>query len=267
MKVRFFFIFSIIMPLVLASGAGATATSPATQEDLQYQVSLGPWSDVARVHLVLKESKPGHYRAEFFGAAQGMWRLLNRWLPERFTTEMVFREGRLMPLVYREEFLDNEHHWVKEYRFDYEHRRLTLRRQIDGGAWVKKWEVPLATPVYDLLSLFYNVRLGALGPLRGGANLPVTVLSGKPRKFVFRLGKNTSQGLEVMLNYRLPDSDTDDQYFIYLNPQRLATQAWTRVTLFGKMSGHLLNPGEVRKDLLPAQASKVDQMSNFRAQR
>ena len=74
---------------------GQIAAAPDVRENLEYQISLGPWSDVARVHLVLKELKPGHYLAEFSGAAQGMWKLLSRWLPERYQTEMVYRDGRL----------------------------------------------------------------------------------------------------------------------------------------------------------------------------
>jgi hypothetical protein len=251
MPARLLLIFFIFMQLILAPGLGVAATLPAPLEDLQYQVSLGPWSDVARVHLGLKELAPGHYWAEFSGAAQGMWQLLSRWLPERYTTDMVYREGRLMPLVYREEFMDKGQHWVKEYRFDYENRHLTLRRQIDGGEWVKKWQIPLTAPVYDLLSLSYNVRIGALGPLPGGSNLRVLVLSSKPQELIFRIGEKTEQGLNVMLNFRPLDSDIEDQYFIYLNPQGVLTLAWTRVTFFGKLAGRLLNPGGIRKDWLP----------------
>jgi hypothetical protein len=246
------FLFFIVLQIALQPFQVSAAPLPDTQEALHYQVSLGPWSDVARVHLVLKELGPGHFLAEFSGAAQGMWRVLSRWLPERYTTEMVYRERRLMPLVYREEFLDKGQHWVKEYRFDYERRRLTLRRQIDGGEWAKKWEVPLTAPVYDLLSLSYNVRLGAFGPLEGGSNLRVLVLSSKPQELVFRIGAKTIQGQNVMLNFRPPDSDTEDQYFIDLNSQGLPTLAWTRVTFFGRLAGRLLNPGESKKKLLPA---------------
>lgn len=243
------FFFSLFLAPVQA------ATSPDTREDLAYQVSLGPWDDVARVHLVLKELEPGHYLAEFSGAAQGMWRLLSRWLPERYQSEMVYREGRLQPLVYREEFMDKGQHWVKEYRFDYERRLLTLRRQIDGGEWVKKWEVPLTGPVYDLLSLFYNVRIGAFGTLRGGSNVRVAVLPNpKPQELVFRIGEKTEQGLKVMLNYRQPDSPTEDHYFIFINPQGVPTLAWTPVIFFGKLAGRLLNPGEIKRELLPAMA-------------
>ena len=187
----------VVLLLQLAPGPFTVAAAPAPviREDLEYQVSLGPCADVARVHLVLKELEPGHYLAEFSGAAQGMWQLPSRWLPERYQTEMVYREGRLVPLVYREEFISKGKHVVKEYRFDHERGHLSLWRQTDGGEKVKKWEVPLKSPVYDLLSLFYNVRLGVFGPLPGGSTLRVMVLpTPEPQEMVFAIGSVTEHG-------------------------------------------------------------------------
>ena len=63
-----------------------------------------------------------------------------------------------------------------------------------------------------------------------------------------------------MLDVRQPDSDTVDHYFIYLNPERVPTLAWTHVTLFGKLAGRLLNPGEIKKEgllALPPAAAPV----------
>jgi Protein of unknown function (DUF3108) len=255
MVTRSTLILMIFLSMVLAPRQSAAAASPDIREDLRYQVSLGTFDDVARVHLVLKELTPGHYLAEFSGAAQGMWRLLSKYLPERYQTEMVYREGRLKPLVYREEFESKGQRILKEYRFDYEGRRLTLWRQADGGAKVKKWEVPLTGPVYDLLTLFYNVRLGAFGQLHGGSNLRVMVLpTPEPQEMVFRIGAENGQSRQVMLNYRQPESGSVDHYFISLNENMVVTQAWTRVTLLGKLSGRLLNPEEIRKELLPAVA-------------
>jgi hypothetical protein len=243
----------LIILLILSLAPAPAAGAPKVKESLDYQVSLGPWDDVARVHLVLKELAPGRYLAEFTGAAQGLWRWLSRWLPERYTTEMVYRQGRLQPLVYREEFINQGQHVRKEYRFDYEHGRLTLWRQVDRGPKVKKWQVPLKGPVYDLLSLFYNARLGALGPLPGGASVKVAILpTPKPQELVFRIGEVTGQGRKIMLNCRQPDTGTVDHYFIYLNPERVPTLAWTRVTFFGKLSGRLLNSNAIRKSGLLA---------------
>ncbi len=89
---RFLWIF-ILLQLVMGPAPDGAAAGLETREDLHYQVSLGPWDNVARVHLILKELKPGHYQAEFSGAAQGIWRLLSRWLPERYQTEMFTGRG------------------------------------------------------------------------------------------------------------------------------------------------------------------------------
>lgn len=251
----------IIILFLLRLAPGALAAAPEVREKLEYQISLGLWSDVARVHLVLKELKPGHYLAEFSGAAQGMWKLLSRWLPERYQTEMVYRDGRLQPVVYREEFQEKGQKILKEYRFDYDRSRLTLWRQVDGGENVKEWEVPLTGPVYDLLSLFYNVRLDALGPAPGGASLRVMILPDpKPRELVFHIGGVTDEGLKVMVDSASPGGGDADQFFIFLSPERVPTQAWTRVTLFGKLAGHLVNPGEIKQEgllALPAAAAPV----------
>ena len=250
-----------LTPATLASAPATLAAAPDIRENLEYQISLGPWSDVARVHLVLKELKPGHYLAEFSGAAQGMWQLLSRWLPERYQTEMRYRDGRLQPLVYREEFQDKGRKILKEYRFDYDHSRLTLWRQVDGGARNKEWEVPLTGPIYDLLSLFYNVRLDALGPAPGGSTLRVMVLpTPEPQELVFCFGAVTDQGLKVMVNSRPPGAASESQYFIFLSPERVPTLAWTRVALFGKLAGRLLNAGEIKKEgliALPPASSPV----------
>ena len=247
-----------LAPATLAAGPATIAAAPNIRENLEYQVSLGLWSDVARVHLVLKELKPGHYLAEFSGAAQGMWKLLSRWLPERYQTEMLYRDGRLQPMVYREEFQEKGQKVLKEYRFDYDHSQLTLWRQVDGGEKIKAWEVPLTGPVYDLLSLFYNVRLDALGPAPGGTSLRVMVLpTPEPKELVFHIGALTDEGLKVMVN---SDSADAEQYFIFLNPERVPTLAWTRAGLLGKLTGRLLNPGEIKKEGLlglPVSSSPV----------
>ena len=245
----------MILLLHLAPGLlpVAAAPMPAIREDLEYQISLGPCADVGRVHIILKELEPGRYLAEVSGAAQGAWQLTSRWLPERYRAEMVYREGRLLPLTYREEFISRGKHVVKEYRFDHERDRLTLWRQAEGGEKVKKWEVPLNGPVYDPLTLFYNIRLGVFGPLPGGSTLRVMVLpTPDPREMVFMIGAVNDQGRQVMLDCRRSESKVVNQYYLSLSPEQVPTLAWTRVPLFGKLTGRLLNPDGVRKEGLLA---------------
>ena len=70
----------------------------------------------------------------------------------------------------------------------------------------------------------------------------------KPRALVFRIGAATDQGLKVMVNSASPGAVDEDQYFMFLNSERVPTLAWTRVTLFGKLAGHLVNPGDIKKE-------------------
>jgi len=208
---------------------------------------------VGRVHIILTELEPGRYLAEVSGAAQGVWQLTSRWLPERYQAEMVFREGRLVPLLYREEFLNQGQKVMKEYRFDHERGRLSLWRQAEGSEKVKKWEEPLKGPVYDPLTLFYNIRLGVFGPLLGGTTLRVMALpTPEPREMVFVIGAVSDLGRKVMMECRRSESKTVNQYYLSLSPEQVPTLAWTHVPLFGKLAGRLLNPGEIRKEGLPA---------------
>jgi hypothetical protein len=245
----------VVLLLQLAPGPLplAAAPPPTVREDLEYQISLGPCADVGRVHLVLKELGPGRYLAEVSGAAQGAWKLTSRWLPERYQTEMIYREGKLVPIIYREEFLNQGQKVRKEYRFDYEHGRLSLWRQTQGCETVKKWEVPMKSPVYDPLTLFYNIRLSVFGPLLGGTTLRVMGLPTPDlREMVFLIGAASNTGREVMLDYRRSESKAVNQYYISLTPEQVPSQAWTRVPLFGKLTGRLLNPDGISKALLLA---------------
>ena len=240
----------VLLLLHLASGPPPVAAAPAPviRENLEYQVSMAPWPDAARVHLVLKELEPGHYLAELSGATKGVWKLSSRWLPERYQAEMVHREGRLVPLIYREEFVSKGQRVLKEYRFDHEGGRLSLWHQAEGCEKVKKWEVPLTGPVYDPLTLLYNVRLGTFGPLPGGATLRVMGLpTPKPQEMVFVVSPVTEMGRKVTMDRLRAESKAVNQYFCYLSPEQVPTLAWTQVPMFGKLTVRLLNPGEIKK--------------------
>jgi hypothetical protein len=152
-------------------------------------------------------------------------------------------------MLYREEFLNQGQKVMKEYRFDHERGRLTLWRQVQGSEKVKKWEVPLKAPVYDPLTLFYNVRLGVFGPLPGGSTLRVKVLpTPEPREMVFMIGAVSDLGRKVMMECRRSESKVVGQYYLSLSPEQVPTLAWTRVPLFGKLAGRLVNPGEIKKE-------------------
>lgn len=252
----------MILCLVLALGQPGTAPAGAADqgnlEDLKYRLSLGLWEDVARVHLRLIRVGPDRYHAEFSGAAQGAWSLLKQWLPESYETEMALEDGRLKPLLFREKFHSQGKHISKEYRFDYARRVLEVWRAVDGRKPVQDWQCPLKGPVYDPLTLFYNLRLGGLGPVAPGQTLKVALIpSPEHREMVLDVGPETAQGRKVMVRVKSGAAAEDGPYFIFADPRKVPLLAWIRVLAFGKLSGELLNPGEIMKEGLapPSQLS------------
>jgi hypothetical protein len=74
----------------------------------------------------------------------------------------------------------------------------------------------------------------------------------EPREMVFTIGALSDLGRQVMLDCRRSESKVVNQYYLSLSPEQVPTLAWTRVPLFGKLNGRLLNPGEIRKEGLLA---------------
>jgi hypothetical protein len=246
-----------VLLLCLALGwlgtAAAAVAAPEKLEELRYRVSLGPWEEVALVHLRLTRVGPDRYHAQFAGAAQGFWSLLQRWLPESYDSDMMLEAGRLKPLLYREKFKSQGKHISKEYRFDYSRRVLQIWRGVDGREPVLDWQGPLKGPVYDPLTLFYNLRLGAVGPAIPGQTLTVTLVpTPEPRQMLLNIGPQTAQGHKVMVTIRKDDGERDGPYFVFSNPQKVPVMAWVRLLVFGKLAGQLLNPGEIMKEGLPS---------------
>ncbi|MEW6387570.1 MAG: DUF3108 domain-containing protein [Thermodesulfobacteriota bacterium] len=228
----------------LALPGRAAPDLPESLEKFQYRVSLGGWSEVAQAQLVLKELGPGRYLAEFTGEPQGAWRLLQRWLPERYQTEMVLAEGRLKPQLFREVFYSWGERITKEYRFDYGQGRLEMWRQAGDRKMVKEWQVPLQEAVYDPLSLWYNARLGAFGPLAPGETLRVAALpTPDPEEMVIRIGAGNPEGRKVMIMIKEnPSGEERGPFFVSFSPKWAPQLAWMRVPPLGKLTGHLLDP-------------------------
>ena len=77
--------------------------APALLEELRYRLEVLSWQDAARVKLTLNRLGPGRFVAEVIGEPQGLIKLLSGGQRERLQTEMVWRNHRLLPLIYREE--------------------------------------------------------------------------------------------------------------------------------------------------------------------
>jgi hypothetical protein len=221
----------LILLLVGLSPPPARA-APALLEELRYRVEVLSLQNAARVKLTLNRLGPGRFTAEAIGETQGLIKLLSGGQRERIQTEMVWRNHRLLPLIYREESWRGEKRRLKEYRFNYSRGRLELWEARDGKGLSKKWHTDLADQVYDPLSAFYNCRLGILGPTREGETSTIQGIPyPQPEAMEVRLGGESQDGRQVMLSLiNSVFQGSRGVVFANVDKQFVPQQAWTTVS-------------------------------------
>jgi hypothetical protein len=221
----------LILLLVGLSPPPAMA-APALLEELRYRVEVLSLQNAARVKLTLNRLGPGRFTAEAIGETQGLIKLLSGGQRERMQTEMVWRNHRLLPLIYREESWRGQKHRLKEYRFNYSRGRLELWEARDGKGLSKKWHTDLAEQVYDPLSAFYNCRLGILGPTREGETSTIQGIPyPQPEAMEVRLGEESPDGRQVMLSLiNSVFQGSRGVVFANVDKQFVPHQAWTTVS-------------------------------------
>ena len=237
-----------------------TAAAPPEPllENLQYRVNAWVWGGAAKAGIILKSLGGGRYQAELAVEPQGLLALISGNRLDRFQTEMVYQDNRLVPLVYREETRRRGKYRLKEYRFDYERGRLELWQHHQGKGLLRKWDTALQKePIYDPLSAFYNFRLGALGPPKEGETLKVTGIPyPHPEEIVINVGSPGPEGRKVMVS--LINRAFEDQkgvIFVFFDEKWAPTQAWTRVMIFGKVVGMMLPESKPWSGRLPEMRS------------
>jgi len=240
-----------VLPLALVaalvvlvwSWAPLPASVPQEQllEDLSFRVEYLVWKDVARAQLTLKGLGPGHFQAEISGEPLGLLKVLTGQRRDSYQTEMIYRDGKLFPLVYREETRKRGKRYLKEYRFDYDKGRLELWQFKEGkGIMARKWHAALEGPICDPLTAFYNARLGLLGPIREGETFKVTGIPyPKPEEIEVRIGPESAEGRKIMITINNKAFENDrGVVFAYLDDARVPKQAWTDSRV-GKIRGRL----------------------------
>ena len=219
------------------------------------------WKDVARAQLTLKSLGAGRYQAEISGEPLGMLKVLTgKDRRDSYQTEMIWRQGKLVPLIYREESRKRGKRSLKEYRFDYDQSRLELWQLKEGkGVMVRKWETALKAPISDPLSAFYNCRLGLLGPIKEGQTFKVSGIPyPKPEEIEVRIGPETESGRKIMIAINNKAFNNDrGVVFAYLDGNRVPKQAWTSARV-GTISGELLPGGKPLSRRPPELAGTID---------
>lgn len=217
--------------ILLASPRSPALAAEPLLEDLHYQLSVLTWQDAAGFRLTLKRLGAGRFAAEATGETRGFIKLISGNHRERLRTEMVWRDHRLQPLVYREESWRSGKHGLKEYRFDYPRGRLELWEWHKNKGLLKKWETGLSGPVYDPLTAFYNCRLGLLGPTREGETSTIPGIPyPRPESMEVRLGAESKDGRQVMVSLvNQVFEDSRGVVFAYVDNRLVPHQAWTTV--------------------------------------
>lgn len=242
--------------LVLAGAALPGRAAPAAQtllEDLRYRVDVLVLQDAARVRITLTRLGQGRYRAEVTGELQGLLQVLSGDRQEALRTEMICRQGRLMPLVYREESRRRGKYRLNEYRFDYEKGTVQLwQGRQEKQALTLKWQTPLTQSFQDPLSAFFNCRFGLLGPIRDGETIRVPGIPyPKPEEIEVRIGPETPEGRKAMVSIVNPVfNDSRGLVFAYLNEKLVPRRAWTEVLRF-TIRGELLPGSRALSGILP----------------
>ncbi len=228
--------------------------APRLLEDLHYRMSVLVWPDAARIRVTLKRLGPNRFAAEVLGETQGFIKVISGNHRERLATEMVWRDHRLLPLVYREESWRNDKHRLKEYRFDYTRGRLVLWEWHKGKGVMKKWQTRLTGPIYDPLTAFYNCRLGLLGPPHeGGAATIPGIPYPRPEPMEIRLGPKTKNGQRAMVSLDNPVfQGSRDQVFADLDDRLVPRRTWT--TVYGVTINGVLLPQSI---IMPAKLSEL----------
>lgn len=251
---------ALLLLLAALSGPAWLLAAPAAPdqgkvlEKLQYGVDIWVLTDAARAEVTFTSLGGGRYRGEVAAAAQGLAKALSGQRRDHYATDMVYRQGRLVPLVYREESRRWGKYSLKEYRFDYDKGRLELWQHQEGKGLRLKWHTALTkNSIYDPLSAFYNLRLGAMPRPGEGETLQLQGIPyPRPEEIVIRMGPETPEGRKVMvrLNNRV-FNDEGVLVFVFFDDQWTPSRGWTRILSFGKVAGKILPGSQPLNSSLP----------------
>ncbi len=161
-------------------GAGeddAVFRLPATLEgeDLTFGVGFWLFKNAAHAHMSFKKAEEG-YVASFEVQTSGFIGLITRNMKEVMQSTMRYdpQKRRLQPLSFQETITQGDRIRIKTVTFNYEKRIFTFTQE---GTNKKKIEITGRLPKKDcddLLTAFYNLRLGSYGPIKKGRDIPIT---------------------------------------------------------------------------------------------
>jgi hypothetical protein len=235
-------LWGIVLAAWSLSAALAAPGADLQPETLRFTVDMPLFKDAGRATLSLKQLDKEKFEGVVEGETTGVIALFTAHRRDRYATTMRLAQGKLQPLLYIEESWVGAKHLYKEYRFDYDRRRLELwRRGKDGEALVRKWETELTEPIYDPISAFYNFRIGGLGAIKGGDSITVAGIPyPHPETITVQIGPQEPGNRQVAVTIRNRPFDNEvGLVHVRFDDDLVPLSAWTRVLQFGKLSGRL----------------------------
>jgi len=217
------------------------AVSPKP-EILHYIADMPLFKDAASATISLREVDKGKFEGVMEGQTNGLIAAFTSHRRDRYTTTMRLVQGKLQPLLYTEEVKMRGKRIYKEYRFDYSRQRLEMWRRSKDGDMVLKWETELTQPIYDPISAFYNFRIGALGEFKAGNTLSVAGIPyPHPETMIIKMGPQEPNNRQATVTIRnRPSEDEIGEVHVRFDDNLVPLSAWSRVALFGKITGRLV---------------------------
>ncbi|MCP4717366.1 MAG: DUF3108 domain-containing protein [Deltaproteobacteria bacterium] len=182
---RFFYKSSIIFAVVVCllrvecggtpSGAVETVAPPVLKpetlvgEVLTYSVGFWIFRKAATGKLSLQRDGE-RYVATFEAETAGFLKLVTEYRKEVMRSTMRYDNAtkRLRPEMFEEIYTQGDHEVVRTVLFDYEQKRYRFSWKRNERTVFSVNRAFPKRPFDDLLSFFYNLRLGAFGPVQAG---------------------------------------------------------------------------------------------------
>lgn len=146
-------------------------------ETLHYRIDFWLLRGSARGELCFSKTSRG-YRAYFEAETRGLLRAIGGARKEIMESVMDFdwARQRLRPRLFREMFMHNDKVFSRTVSFDYDSGSYTCTRSYPRGK-TRSTRAPLPDGTFeDMLSLYYNFRMGCYGTLPESGTLSVPVI-------------------------------------------------------------------------------------------
>lgn len=149
-------------------------------EKVRYRISFLFFDEIAEGEISLTERGcPGSYNAAMVARSTGVAAFVTAERRNHYTSSVHYdpQQGFLVSEYHKSTVGNARGVKNREYWFDYD--KELVRRRYDKYGWVREKEIPLKDrlPVFDFLTVFFNLRAGFMEGFRNGDRYTVPALT------------------------------------------------------------------------------------------